>query len=473
MESAGQIMAALAAAGHEAYIVGGAVRDIMRGAQPVDIDIATSAIPDEIVMIASRRGWKAITIGAAFGVVAVVADGRNYEIATFRSERYGADSHRPEAVRLGVSLREDLARRDFTINAMAMDADGRVIDLFGGQQDLAARLIRAVGNPHERFAEDGLRMFRAARFAARFGFTLENGTLDAISANLGRINGLSVERVQAEIGKTLMADFASQGLAILLQAGLLGATCQAKEQGQAHAVPILPELAHLNGLSQNPKYHLHDAWQHTLAAVDLTPPTAVLRWAALLHDVAKGWPGVRTINREGQPSDPGHDKAGAEAAAAILGRLRVERQVLEQVVWLIRHHLVFPPAECKTVLKWLKRLAGGFKSSSQFGAALEQLFALHQADRLAGHTQPDIDGLEAVQSIASSILMEIPFFPAQLKLRGQEISSKIGGGLEVGRFQQNLLARIQAGQLSNTHAALVAALDARARRMLLKQQDCF
>lgn len=473
MKAAGQIMAALAAAGHEAYIVGGAVRDILRGVQPADIDIATSANPDEIVSIASCRGWKAITVGAAFGVVAVFVDGCNYELATFRSEQYGADSHRPEAVRLGVSLKEDLARRDFTINAMAMAADGRVIDLFGGQQDIAARLIRTVGNPHERFAEDGLRMFRAARFAARFGFTLESGALGAISANLGRINGLSVERVQAEIRKTLLADFPSQGLVILLKTGLLGAACQAKEQGKAQAVPVLPELVHLNELPQNPKYHLYDAWQHTLAAVDQIPPDAVLRWAALLHDVAKGWPGVRTINREGQPSDPGHDKAGAEAAAAILGRLRVERQVLERVVWLIRHHLVFPPAERKAVLKWLKRLSGDFKNSSQFAAALEQLFALHQADRLAGHTQPDIDGLEAVQSIAGSLLLEIPFFSAQLALRGQEIASRLGGGLEVGRFQQNLLVRIQAGELSNTQAALGAALDARVRRMLLKQPECF
>ncbi len=473
METARIIMAAITAAGYEAYIVGGAVRDILRGVLPVDIDIATSAVPDRIIAIAGERGWKAITVGAAFGVVAVVADGRNYELATFRSEKYGIDSHRPEVVELGVSLAQDLARRDFTINAMAMDADGRIIDMFKGREDLANGIIRAVGNPQERFAEDGLRMFRAARFVARFNFILEIDTFKAIPANLKRVNGLSVERVRNEIEKTLLADFAAQGLTILLKTGLLAAQCQARDQKQACAVPILPELCHLEGLPQNPHYHLHDAWQHTLAVVDLAPCDPVLRWTALLHDIAKGRPGVRTCNREGQPSDPGHDKAGAEAAVAILRRLRVERQTVERVAWLIRHHLVFPAAESKTVLKWLKRLAEDFKSESQFHAALMQLFALHKADRLGGHTQPDIDGLLAVQEIAQAILCEIPLFPGQLRLSARDIAAKLGGGPEVGRFQHNLLTRIQAGQLVNERVVLRAALDARMRRLAQKQGECF
>jgi hypothetical protein len=147
--------------------------------------------------------------------------------------------------------------------------------------------------------------------------------------------------------------------------------------------------------------------------------------------------------------------------------------VAERVVWLIRHHLVFPKAEEKAALKWLKHLASNFKNIRQFSVALEQLFLLHQADRLAGHTQPDLEGLEAVRCIATSVLLEIPFFPAQLALRGQEIAAKLGGGAEVGRFQLNLLERVQAGQLSNTQPALTAALDARARRMPLKCKDCF
>ncbi|WP_425059225.1 CCA-adding enzyme [Sporomusa carbonis] len=470
METAGEIIAALGAAGHQAYIVGGAVRDLLRGAKPADIDIATGAVPAEIIAIAERQGWKALPVGAAFGVVAVVANGRKYEVATFRTERYGTDSHRPESVQLGVSLADDLARRDFTINAMALGPDGHVVDLFGGQTDLTAKVIRTVGNPRERFAEDGLRMFRAARFAARFGYTVESDTMAAITASLERVNGLSVERVRDEIEKTLLAKFASQGLDIMINTGLLAANCQTRERGLTQPVPILPELVHLDGLPQNPRHHLHDAWRHTMAAVDLAPADIVLRWAALLHDVAKGWPGVRTVNKEGQPSDPGHEKIGAELAAAIMGRLKTERRVADRVVWLIRHHLYFPKVEFKVVLKWLKRLAGNFKNSDEFGAAMHQLITLHKVDRLAGHTQPDIDELTAVWEMTGAIMRDVPFFPAQMAISGREIAAKFGGGPEVGRFQQNLLERIQAGRLTNTREALMAALDARACRISEKNK---
>lgn len=465
METARIIMAALAADGQEAYIVGGAVRDLLRGVQPNDIDIATNATPDRITAVAEANGWKAIPVGAAFGVITVVANNQSYEVATFRSERYGIDSHRPEAVTLGVALAEDLARRDFTINAMAMAADGKIIDLFGGQQDLKAKLIRTVGKPEERFAEDGLRMFRAARFAARMGFDLETITFAAIPSSLERIKGLSVERVRTEIEKTLLSPFAARGLDIMLKSGLLAGDCLGKEQGRTYHVPILPELCHLDGLSQNPRYHLYDAWRHTLAVIELVPCNLTLRWAALLHDVAKGWPEIRTTNREGQPSDPGHDKAGAQAAAVILHRLRVDRQVAEQVEWLIRHHLMFPVVEEKVVLKWLKRLSKEFKGPEAFKDSLERLFSLHQADREGGHTQPDIVGLQAVRGISDKILAEVPFFPSQLVLAGGEIANKLGGGPEVGRFQQNLLTRIQAGQLANTKESLKVALASRVRRL--------
>lgn len=469
METARRIMAVLAAAGHEAYIVGGAVRDLLCDVQPKDIDIATDAVPADIMALAGGQGWKAVPVGAAFGVVAIVADGRTYEVATFRSECYGADSHRPAAVTLGVSLAEDLARRDFTINAMAMDSGGTIVDLFRGQEDLAAGIIRTVGRPEERFAEDGLRMFRAARFAARLGFVLASDTYRAIPANLGRVSGLSVERVRAEIEKTLQAEFAAQGLAIMMQTGLLAARCQVKERGQARSVHVIEELCHLEGLAQNPRYHRLDAWQHTLAVVALTPREPVLRWAALLHDVAKGWPAVRTVNREGRPSDPGHDKAGAAAAGEILDRLRVERSLRERVAWLIRHHLVFPAAERAAVLKWLKRLTGEFKTAEPFKAALSQLFALHKADRLGGHTQPDLAGLEAVQTIAQILLDEVPFFVSQLALSGREIAARLGSGAAVGLFQQDLLIRIQSGQLLNDHNTLLAALEARVRRLQRNQ----
>lgn len=467
METAKKIIGKLEAAGYRAYIVGGVVRDIVCGVAPEDIDIATEAEPEQIIAIAQSQCWKAIPIGIAFGVVAVVAEGRAYEIATLRSERYGVDSHRPETVTLGVSLEQDLARRDFTINAMAMDVSGQIIDLFGGRKDLAAGVIRAVGNPRQRFTEDGLRMFRAARFAARFGFELEEQTLQAIPVALPRVNGLAVERVRSEIEKTLLAEYAVQGLTILQKTGLLSANCQTREQGETYQVPILPELARLVNLPQNPRHHLHDVWQHTLEVVALAPCTPILRWAALLHDVAKGWPEVRCLNKEGQPSDPGHDKIGAQAAVSILSRLKVEPQIVARVAWLIRHHLFFPEVEEKAVMKWLKRLLDKrFKTAGDFAEAISQLLALHEADRLGGHTHPDITGLHEVRLLVQGILRDIPFFPAQLAVSGREIAAKLGCGLQVRDFQENLLNRIQAGQLPNTPAALQAALEARARRLV-------
>ncbi len=472
METARRIMRELGAMGFEAYIVGGAVRDIVRGARPEDIDIATTATPEQIVAIAKVQGWKALAVGAAFGVVAVVVAGRTYEVATLRSERYGAHCHRPETVTLGVSLEKDLARRDFTINAMAMDANGQIIDLFGGREDLAAGIIRAVGNPVQRFSEDALRMFRAARFAARFDFDLEEQTQEAIPASLKRVAGLSVERVRNEIEKTLLAEYAVRGLDILRETGLLGAHCQARQQGEICQLSILPELVRLENVTQNPRYHHYDVWRHTLEVVARTPRTPILRWAALLHDVAKGWPGVRCLNKEGQPSDPGHDKIGAQAAVAILSRLKVERQVIARVAWLIRHHLLFPAPEEKNVMKWLKRLLDrGFTNIDEFQEALNQLFALHAADRLGGHAQPDLVGLEHVRAITNFMLTTVPFFPAQLAVSGREIAAKLGGGPEVGCFQRNLLVRIQGGQLDNTPSALTVALDARARRLAEKRRE--
>ncbi|BBB90965.1 MAG TPA: HD domain-containing protein [Methylomusa anaerophila] len=471
MEQARLIVKALADAGHQAYIVGGAVRDLLLGKSSQDIDIATSASADEIRQAAAAHGWGTVEVGAAFGVIIVVVGETTYDVATFRAETYGEDSHRPEQVQLGVSLTEDLQRRDFTMNAMALDIDGNIIDLFGGRDDIAAKLIRTVGNPYERFAEDALRMFRAARFAACFGFRLDPAAQAAFSPNLARVAGLSVERVRNELQATLIAPWASVGLKIMMVTGLLAAECRNTEQRVARSVPILPELGRLPGLPQNARYHKYDVWTHTLATVDNVPAAAALRWAALLHDVAKGWPGVRTVNKYGQPSDPGHERVGAEVAEQILLRLKVSSAVTGQVAWLIRRHLILPVPEEKKVLGWLRRLARDFRNIREFRQQVDQLLELHRADRLAGHTMPDIETLDRVKELVAAICRQVPFYPGQLSISGKEIAARLGTGPQVGKFQLNLLERIQTGELANTRDSLLAALTARLKRQPVSNQD--
>lgn len=457
-------MRALLDSGYQAYIVGGAVRDHIMGGAAADIDIATNATPPAIGELAAACGWKTLTVGAAFGVVVVIVDGAGYEVATYRSETYGEDSHRPASVSYCDQLADDLSRRDFTMNALAMDIDGRIIDPFGGVQDIEQKLIRTVGEAALRFSEDGLRMFRAARFAAQLGFAIEPATYQAISACLERVSGLSVERVRAEIEKTLLAAHPDKGLTVMLRSGLFDSTCCSREHGQAVPVPILPELRHLDGLPQNPAYHYFDGWGHTLAVVCEAPRQPLLRWTALLHDVGKGWEGVRIINKRGNYSDPGHDAKGAELAGAILERLKLPAAEVARIVWLIRHHMQIPNPDYPAVLKWLRRLSRQFTQAEPMQEAVGQLMQLHRADRVGGHVDPGIEDWQTVGQLIDEIFEHMPFFPRQLAISGGDIAGVLGPGAQVGLFQADLLTRIQAGQLANNRDSLMTALLARSRR---------
>lgn len=459
-----RIVAALTEHDLEGYIVGGAVRDHVLGKPATDIDIATNALPDRIREIAHANGWKTVEVGAAFGVVVVVIENRPYEVTTFRSEVYGEDSHRPESVAYCSSLADDLSRRDFTMNALAMDAEGRIIDKFGGLSDIEHKLIRTVGSPVRRFSEDGLRMFRAARFAAQLGFTIEQETLQAISQCLGRISGLSVERVRTEIEKTLLSNYPEQGLTVMLRSGLFDCSCRSRDKGQDAAVPILPELRHLDGLPQNPAYHYFDGWGHTMAVVNEAPKHLTLRWAALLHDVGKGLPGVRIINKKGNWSDPGHDARGAQMAHDILERLKLPPEQIIRIAWLVRRHMQMPAPDYKAVLKWLKRLSQEFSRPEALEEAVGQLIQLHWADRVGGHVDPGVGQWREVAALTRQVLAEVPFYPGKLAISGGDIAKALGAGEQVRRFQLDLLARVQSGSLANSREALLNALAARVKR---------
>ena len=336
-----QIVKRLREAGHEAYLAGGCVRDRLLGRTPKDYDIATDATPRDTQGIFADT----VPIGSKFGSVVVLVDGDPFEVTTFRFDGPYGDGRHPVHVRYG-TLEEDVRRRDFTINAMMYDpADDRVIDLVNGREDLRRRLVRAIGDPHERFAEDRLRMVRAVRLACGLGFDVDEPTLQAIRSQAAAVTQVAWERIGAEITRTLTEGGARHGVELLDETGLLEV--------------ILPEIAAMKGCEQTPDYHPEgDVYVHTLLLLghldDLDGPTETLAYGCLLHDVAK--PPCR------QPAGDrvtfyGHTELGAEMAVEILRRLKRSRAVAERVAWLVRHHLRYTQAP-NMRLSTLKRFLG-------------------------------------------------------------------------------------------------------------------
>jgi len=355
--------------GHEAYLAGGCVRDMLLAKSPQDYDIATSAKPDAVKKIFA----KTIEVGAQFGVILVLLDGDSFEVATFRWDGPYVDGRRPSEVRFA-GMREDILRRDFTINGMMYDpVEDRLIDLVGGREDLSRRLIRAIGEPRERFREDRLRMIRAVRFAASLGFTIEENTLRAIRAEAASITQVSWERIGEEITRLLTEGGARSGFELLDESGLLPA--------------VLPEVARMKGVEQTPDYHPEgDVFVHTLlilghltASGEQTPhpsrltPYApeTLAYGALLHDIAK----PVCIEKHGERiTYYGHTEKGAEMAVEILKRLKRSRSVWERVAYLVKNHLRHTQAP-KMRVSTLKRFLGE--------EGIEELLELTRLDALA------------------------------------------------------------------------------------------
>jgi len=318
---AADIVRRLRAAGHEAYLAGGCVRDRLLGREPQDYDVATGAPPGMVQEIFPRT----VPVGAQFGVILVVEGGERFEVATFRSDDAYVDGRRPTAVHFG-SAREDARRRDFTINALFEDPlTGEIHDFVGGVADLRAGVVRAIGDPAARIAEDRLRMLRAVRFAARLGFRIDHETQAAIVAAAPTLPDIAAERIGDEIVKILTEGCARRGFELLEDAGLLAA--------------VLPEVARLRGVAQSPDHHPEgDVWEHTLLLLDQLASGAqeTLALAALLHDVAKplcaGLKGDRITFY-------GHPTVGADLAVEICQRLRRSRATWERVDYLVRHHL--------------------------------------------------------------------------------------------------------------------------------------
>jgi len=353
-----ELVRRLRAAGHEAYLAGGCVRDRLLGREPLDYDIATSAPPETVQALFPRT----VPVGAQFGVVLVIADGMPVEVATFRSDAAYVDGRRPSAVHFG-SAREDARRRDFTINALFLDPlTGEVVDFVGGQADLRAGIIRAIGDPRARIAEDRLRMLRAVRLAARLDFTIEPLTLEAIRAAAATVTDMAAERIGDEVVKILTEGAARRGFELLAATSLLAA--------------VLPEVARMQGIEQSPDYHPEgDVFRHTLLAIEQLPAgvSETLALGLLLHDV--GQP-VTAARRDNRITFYGHTTVGAELAVAICQRLRRSRATWERVAYLVTNHLrlVDAPEMRLSTLKRLLRHEG-----------FDELLALARMDALASN----------------------------------------------------------------------------------------
>jgi len=327
--------------GKRGWIVGGCVRDLLRGKEAKDWDVATDARPEEVV----RMFRKVIPTGIQHGTVTVLQSGTHYEVTTLRGEGAYSDGRRPDKVEFVDDITADLARRDFTFNAIAIDpVDGHLIDPFGGSADLDAHVVRAVGEPIERFSEDGLRVLRAARFAATLGCGIDPATERAMGHEraLATFRRVSAERVRDEWMKSMTAAKPSVAFEIMRRTNILGITC--------------PELIESVGCEQN-KWHAFDVWGHAMACLDACAPSPVLRVAALLHDVGK--PRTRAFSdKTGDFTFYDHERVGAEMAEPLLTRLRFSNEDRARITALIRHHLICYSDSWTdaAVRRWLRRV---------------------------------------------------------------------------------------------------------------------
>ncbi len=327
---ADEICLILRANGHQAYLVGGCVRDLLLGREPADYDVSTDATPPRIEDLFPGS----LTVGAQFGVVVVPRDDAHVEVATFRSDIGYSDGRHPDRVVFSKTPQEDVRRRDFTINGLLMDpATGEVLDYVGGRNDLKARIIRTIGEPFLRFTEDKLRLARAVRFAARFGYTIEPLTFTAVQQLAPQVLQVSAERLRDELTKILTEGAARRGFELLDETGLLAV--------------MLPEVARMQGVPQPPEYHPEgDVWIHTRMLLEKLPAgcSPTLAWGALLHDIGKP-PTFRPASQTGDRIRfDGHDEIGAKMAEEICRRLRFSKEETGQIISLVASHMRFKDA---------------------------------------------------------------------------------------------------------------------------------
>ena len=426
--SAMELLQLLKSHGISAYFVGGCVRDLLRGVEPSDYDLTGSALPEEMMAL---FGDKAHPTGIAHGTVTVVYKDHAYEITTMRRDGVYLDARHPESVEFTKDICEDLARRDFTVNAMALSAEGELIDPYGGEMDLAAGILRCVGEPERRFREDALRILRLLRFSATLGFAVEKSTAEAAKELAPLLGKIASERIYEELRKLLCGNNVTQ---VLL------------EYASIFAV-LMPPIAPCIGFSQRNFHHCFDVWEHTAHSVGAVPPKEVLRWTMLFHDLGK--PDTFTVDEEGTGHYYGHTACSAQHAEKIMENLRFDRATAAAV----RRQLacfdnVFPPVRSE-VHREMARLG-----RETMGLLLETKLADNAAKAPEGLERAQAPWLKARELYCELCEEGACCSVGELKINGDMLSAIGYRGREIGAVLERLLEEVSLERLSNDEAAL-------------------
>lgn len=412
------------------YLVGGCVRDYLLKTTPIDFDMTTDATPDEIIQC--FKDYRVIETGIRHGTVTVIIDGLSIEITTHRIEGTYSDMRHPDAVTFAKDIEADLARRDFTINALAYHPQKGLIDLFGGAADIENQIIRCVGDPQKRMAEDALRILRGLRFAATLGFKLESKTRAAIRQNCGQLREISVERIAVELTKLICGKNAKA--IILEETAVLGA--------------VIPELLAAKNFDQKNPHHCYDVLTHTAVALETLPPVPRLRWTMLFHDLGK--PGTYTQDEKGIGHFKGHSKLSEAMARERLTALKMDKTTIDQVCLLVKYHDTMIEVDKKIIKRWLNRLTEPL---------FRDLIAIKRGDNLAQapqyHTR--LDDLKKLESLLDEVIAEKACFSLKdLAINGNDLLALgIENGPKIGRILNQLLEGVMDEIYENTKDDLI------------------
>lgn len=430
-----EILNRLTAAGFQAYAVGGCVRDSLLGTVPGDWDICTSALPEETE--ACFSDLRVVETGLKHGTVTVIFQGVPYEITTFRSDGNYLDHRRPQQVNFVRTLKEDLLRRDFTINAMAVGLDGEIQDPFGGRQDLTDGIIRCVGDPDTRFTEDALRILRGLRFASRLGFSIAPETAAAMERNKNLLSYVSGERIYKELTGILIGTYAQSVL----------------EQYGGVLAAVLPEIQPSMGFLQRNPFHNRDVWQHTLEALGKSRPDPIVRWALLLHDLGK--PDCFTLDDRGIGHFYGHPQRSMELAEQILDRFHGDKKTRDTICLLVRDHDREAPATIKNARRWIARYGRD---------NVRLLLEVKRCDCLAHVDTPKTRArynnlMEMTRLIRECLETERCFSVRDLPVKGGDVMALgVPAGPQVGRILEGLLDDVLDGACPPEREALLERL---------------